>query len=154
MNKIKKLFLKFLATGCGTGYFPIAPATFGTILGIIIWWFFLYKTGIFLWLIIILFFITGIPLGHWAEKEWKKDPKYFVLDEIVGVWIVLTGLKTDIYLIIASFFLFRFFDIVKIQPAKISQKLPGGWGIMIDDIISAIYSKLVISVYLFLSKKF
>ena len=97
--------------------------------------------------------VVGVSLGPWAEKEYsKKDPSPFVLDEAAGYWTAMLFLPisssdTDfLWGAVLQFFLFRIADIIKPSPARRSQALPHGWGIMVDDIIAAIYCNIVAQV--------
>lgn len=94
-------------------------------------------------------------LGIWSsgvsEKYWGKDPSRVVIDEMVGTWIALLAVPADNYIgyMFAAFILFRFFDILKPLAIKQAEKLPSGYGIMADDILSGIYGGIVILLYRF-----
>ena len=141
----------FFATGGFIGNIPFAPGTFGTILGLPLC-FFLSKTelplGVFLAVILIAF---AILIAHHAEKILKKnDPGCIIIDEIAGLVVTFIGLKFDITSAIAGFIIFRFFDILKPFPIRfLEKKVPGGAGIVIDDIMAGVYSNLVLRVLLF-----
>lgn len=86
-----------------------------------------------------------------SEKYWGKDPSRVVIDEMVGTWIALLAVPADNYIgyMFAAFILFRFFDILKPLGIKQAEKLPSGYGIMADDILSGIYGGIVILLYRF-----
>ena len=86
-----------------------------------------------------------------SEKYWGKDPSRVVIDEMVGTWIALLAVPADYYIgyMFAAFILFRFFDILKPLGIKQAEKLPSGYGIMADDILSGIYGGIVILLYRF-----
>ena len=93
---------------------------------------------------------VGIALGPWAEKHYgRKDPSQFVLDEAVGYWLAMlflplaAGPKVVLTAMIVQFFLFRVADIIKPCPANRSQKLPHGWGIVVDDLLAAVYCNVI-----------
>jgi phosphatidylglycerophosphatase A len=142
---------RFLATGLGTGYSPVAPGTAGSLLALPALWFLHPGGSVFLLLGLGLLF----PLGVWAStrvereevrKGRKADPSIVNIDEIIGMGtsvLFLPGSASRLWLI-AGFMLFRFFDIVKPFPIDRSQRLPGGWGIMTDDLIAGIYANLVL----------
>ena len=91
-----------------------------------------------------------------TEKEFQKkagnnkihDPGIIIIDEIAGMLFALIALPKTLPLVIAAFFLFRFFDIVKPFPIKKIEKLPTGWGIMFDDVAAGIFSNIVLQLTL------
>ena len=85
-------------------------------------------------------FSLGIPVSSYAEKLWGKDSPRIVIDEIAGFWITVSITDNSGLSVFIGFLLFRFFDIVKPFPARMSERLPGGWGIMVDDLIAGIYA--------------
>lgn len=138
---------KFIATGAGVGYFPLAPGTMGSLAG---WLIALgikqssYNADSLLVVLILIFTFLGVWASGGLEHLWGKDPKQIVIDEIVGVWIALFHLHQGWLSVTMAFILFRLFDIYK--PLFISQaeKLKGGWGIMADDALAGIYANLMI----------
>lgn len=149
-NLLEKIGL-FFATGFYSGYSPIASGTVGSFVALLIYWFIpgFEKTEVLLSVILIATLI-GFWSGFIAEKKWGHDPSEMVLDEFVGMWITLILVPKTMLLAFISFFFCRLFDVVKPFPANISQKLPGGYGIMIDDIIAGIYSLLTVHLILYL----
>lgn len=151
-NGVNNFIIKFIATGFGLGYSPIIPGTLGSLLGVVIF-FFLSKLRLSLltWIIIlIIFFFLGVVTATKAEKLFsRKDCRKIVIDEIVGCIIFLLFVPHTKWCIILGFILYRFLDIVKPFPAYRSQKLAGGWGIMMDDLIVAIYTGIVINIIVF-----
>ena len=141
----------FFATGCFIGNTPFAPGTFGTILGLPLC-FLLAETelpvAVFL---IVIFIIFAVLIAHNAEKILKKnDPGCIIIDEIAGIVVTFIGLKFNIISALTGFIIFRFFDILKPFPIRfLEEKVPGGAGVVIDDIMAGIYSNLVLRVLLF-----
>ena len=139
-----------IATGFGTGYSPFAPGTAGALLATILWFALLFLLPSNLLLIttgvLILFFtLTGIWATNALESEWGKDPSKVVVDEMVGVWIALLGVaERNYYHILLAFALFRLFDIYKPLGIRRMEKLNGGLGVMMDDILAGIYSLVVL----------
>ena len=80
----------------------------------------------------------------------KKDPRTIVIDEALGQLLVLFRLNPTWFPLLIGFGLFRFFDIIKPFPIKKAEKFPKGWGIMIDDILAAIYAGIILNLYLYL----
>ena len=149
------LFHNIIATGFGSGYTPIAPGTAGALLATLIW--FAYASFISDYAVVmtvtvslvVLFTVLGVWSSGIAERYWGEDPKRVVVDEMVGVWIALLAVPADggwLYGA-AAFVLFRFFDIAKPLGIRKMERFPGGYGIMADDVLSGIYSMIVILVY-------
>ena len=141
-------FLKIiLGSVLGTGFIPFAPATFAsavTIPLILI----LSPVPVLYLIFMVGFFFVGVYIANDLEKIWGKDARKITIDELVGMLIAFFLIPLPITpgprvgVILAGFFLFRFFDIVKLPLIKKSQELPGGWGVMIDDLLAAIVANL------------
>lgn len=137
-----------VATAAGVGYAPVAPGTFGTAAGLLLWWV-LPHTIAFQSAAIVVLFAVGSWSGSVAETHFGKiDPGPVVLDEVMGMFITLLGNPVGWKGALAGFLLFRFFDVVKPPPARSLERLPGGAGIMADDAMAAVYSNLVLRVAL------
>ena len=140
-----------IATGFGSGYFPLIPGTAGSFIALMI--FVLIPLDNVSWLIICLIvFFTGVWAAKIVEKEHGKDPGLVVIDEFVGQWISLLFLPRIFLVFIAAFIIFRILDILKPFPANDSQKLAHGWGIMIDDVIAGIYTNAILQLVIFFLK--
>ena len=135
----------FVAT-CGyLGYVPVAPGTFGSAAGLLV--FAVVRatgsTGVELATIAVLFAI-GIWSGTVAEHQFGGiDPAPVVMDEVVGMLITLALLPVNVTGAIVGFLIFRVFDVIKPWPSAGFEKLPGGLGVMADDGMAAIYGNLV-----------
>ena len=130
----------------GIGYIPIASGTFGSMAGIILGYIiYLIEFNLFYILIPILF-ILGIISSNIYEKQTNiKDSSIIVIDEVVGQLISMMFFMHNNFLVILSFFIFRFFDILKPWPASyIDNKIKGGMGVMLDDVIAGIYTVFTI----------
>ena len=146
---------KILATGLGTGFAPKAPGTAGSILAIILYYLFFPSTPSVLihfifFLIIAAVFLTGVWASGRVESYYGHDPACVVIDEMVGMGITLLLIPKTVYLIFAGFLLFRFFDITKWLGANRMQRLKGGWGVMMDDVVAGVWSNLVLQVIVWL----
>lgn len=146
----KPLIPVILATGFGSGYCPVAPGTAGALLATVIWLaytlFLPPATCIVLTVALTLLFTV---LGVWATNKvipfWGEDPHRVVVDEMVGVWIPLIAAPAgNLWYALASFVLFRFFDIAKPLGVRQMERFPGGIGVMADDILAGIYSMFII----------
>ncbi len=136
------LFSKLIATGFLSGYSPIAPGTAGSLIGILIYWFFL-NSNLNLLIISILFFILGVFTSTEFERRNGHDPPVVVIDEIVGMWISLLFIEKKLGTVLTAFLIFRLMDVVKPPPARTFDRLKGGFGIMMDDVIAGIYANVL-----------
>ncbi|MDO4162957.1 MAG: phosphatidylglycerophosphatase A [Bacteroides sp.] len=139
-----------IGTGFGTGFSPFAPGTAGALLATLIWiglsCFFsgLSLIGLTVALIVIFTF-AGIWAANRLEEFWGEDPSRVVVDEMVGVWITLLAASAgEVWYIVGAFALFRLFDIFKPLGIRKAESLPGGVGVMMDDILSGIYGFIVL----------
>lgn len=140
-------FDKFLGSGFFTGYIPFASGTFGSLAASIIYFIIPGSENILLLSgLIIIFFIYGVYVSHKFENVYGKDPAECTIDEVVGTWIALLNIPKSFLLVVISFFIWRALDIIKPFPARKSESLPGGWGIMVDDVISAFYTFLIMQI--------
>lgn len=137
-------FEKLVGSGFYTGYVPIASGTFGSLVAIVIYLFPGFEKLQIIIPAIILLFAYGLFVSSKFEKIYGKDPAQCTVDEIVGTWIALIALPKTFLIILTSFLVWRALDIIKPFPAKTSEKLPGGIGIMIDDVISGFYSLIIV----------
>jgi phosphatidylglycerophosphatase A len=135
----------FVAT-CGyVGYAPLAPGTFGSAAGLVVYAAvrFTGSTSIELVTIALLFGI-GIWAGTVAEHHFGGvDPGPVVMDEVVGMLITLALLPVNVTGAVVGFFVFRALDVIKPWPSAGFEKLPGGLGVMADDGMAAIYGNLL-----------
>lgn len=142
-------FAKLVASGFGAGHLPVAPGTWGSLVAILCvlllhWalpsW---ERTG--LWLLTLLATVVGIPAATRVSRlQGEKDPSLIVIDEIAGQFLALAWFPVTVTTLVLGFLLFRFLDILKPFPARQSEGLPGGWGIMMDDLIAGAYTALIL----------
>ncbi|MBU1894717.1 MAG: phosphatidylglycerophosphatase A, partial [Candidatus Omnitrophica bacterium] len=83
------------------------------------------------------------------KKNRKKDPSYIIIDEFVNIFPVFLFVPITFFTVIMGFILYRFFDVTKIYPIKELEKVKSGWGIMLDDFLSAVYANIVLHLILF-----
>jgi phosphatidylglycerophosphatase A len=135
--------IHLLAFGLGSGCAPKAPGTFGTLAAIPFWWLFLQDVPLIPYLCVL---IAGFAFGVYLCEQTSKDLGVhdhggIVWDEWIGLWITYLALPAGIEWIIIGFALFRFFDILKPWPIKwLDEKVHGGFGIMIDDVLAGIFA--------------
>ena len=125
------------------GKIPIAPGTMASLATLLIWP--LIPLNYFIQIIIlIILFIIGIISSKIIAKEMnEKDPSEIVIDEVVGMGISLFMLPNEIILYLFAFIIFRILDILKPSFIYSIQKLPNGWGIMLDDVVAGIFTWLI-----------
>jgi phosphatidylglycerophosphatase A len=143
------LIEKILGSGFFTGYIPFASGTFGSLAAVIIYLIPGFENPTILLLLISIFTVVGVNLGSKFEKIYGKDPKECTIDEFVGTWISLLFLPKNLVYVLGAFLIWRIFDIIKPFPANYVEKIKGGWGIMLDDIIAGFYSFIVIQIILY-----
>jgi phosphatidylglycerophosphatase A len=147
MNKIVRAVVIFIAQGAYAGRFPVAPGTAGTLAGVLLY--LLMKglsPGIYLIVCLFLFVLGTWAAGHAEELLGKKDHSSIVIDEIAGYMVSMFMVPPAWGFLVAGFFLFRMFDIVKPYPLKRLQDLHGGLGVMLDDIGAGVYTNIVLQV--------
>lgn len=148
MKGFYRLLSKSIATVFFIGYIPLAPGTFGSLAGLTFIW--IFKPD-FLQQIVILIagFIIGIFSSQVIEKiSETKDSKHIVIDEFVGYMASIIFLPLTTGYIIAAFFLFRFFDILKPPPIRnLERMFSGGIGVMIDDLAAGIITNIILQIF-------
>jgi phosphatidylglycerophosphatase A len=138
-----------IATVFGVGYAPLAPGTFGSAVGLVVWWL-LPSSPVAQAAAIVAMFVAGSWGGSVAERHFgRTDPGQVVIDEVMGMLITLFLNPVGWTGAIAGFFLFRLFDVIKPYPANRLEKLHGGIGVMADDAMAAVYANLVLRAALY-----
>ncbi len=143
-DSLKVMIAYMFSTGLYVGKIPVAPGTFGTLVGLIpilIYW---TKGGSYMVLNQISITLAVFFIGIWAstvvvETFKDKDPDYVVIDEIAGYMVALIGIEPSFQNLLIAFILFRIFDIFKPPPVRLFERLPSGLGVMADDIIAGLY---------------
>lgn len=144
--------LHWLATGFGSGLAPVASGTFGT-LAAIPFYFALAELPLNVYLAIIVITSAG---GIWICNSATKaigvsDHGSIVWDEFVGFWITMIAAPKGLEWIIAGFFIFRFFDIIKPWPIRwLDRYVKGGLGIMVDDILAGVFGFITMQILIYL----
>ena len=142
--------LHLLSLGFGSGLSPFAPGTCGTLVAIPLY---LLLAQLPLWYYlaaVALAFAIGVYLcGYTSAALGEHDHSGIVWDEFVGFWITMIAVPATWQWILAGFVLFRLFDIVKPWPVKVADaKMKGGFGIMFDDLLAALYAVIVLQIAL------
>ena len=154
---------RIIATGLFSGYIPWTSGTFGTLVGVLFYLIPGAEHPAVLGAMSVIGFFVGVwasarvaeIVGHRLTRtaEMSKrlfqpgdhetaDPSIVVIDEIVGIWITYLFLPKTLVVIIAGFIAFRACDILKPQPARALERVPHGWGIMLDDVVAGIYANI------------
>ena len=140
-------YLALAIATCGVGYIPLAPGTFGSLVGVALFW---VLPGVAIPIAILVFTFAGIWAATRTEAlAGRKDPGKIVVDEVAGQLIALFPLvfvKWSITTVMLSFILFRFFDIVKPYPANKFQEMEGGVGVMCDDLVAGVYAAIIVMI--------
>ena len=140
---------RFIATGIYSGYSPVASGTAGSLVGLLFYAIpGMERTMTLAIVTTIMFFIGSVTSGE-MERIHGEDPSIVVIDEIVGMWISLLFLPKGIIVALLAFLFFRAYDIVKPPPARQSERIPHGWGIMLDDVFAAIYANISVQIIIY-----
>lgn len=150
--KLKKVALGspsgFLAFGFGSGLSPFAPGTMGTLVAVP----FIFALKALgdpgFWIALLLLFLFGVFIcEHVSRKLGVHDHGGIVWDEMLGYWLSAAFIPLQWHWLLAAFLLFRFFDIVKPWPIRqLDRKVSGGFGIMIDDVVAALFTMVILAV--------
>jgi len=148
--------VRFLATGAYLGYAPVAPGTVGSLGCAVLMWFFVPEvtaatSHLGLW-VMLLSTLAFAALAIWAadlaERQFGHDSSTIVIDEYAGFVVSVLLLPKSLLLFAVAFVLFRALDIVKPFPARQAEALPGGVGIVTDDLVAGIYTNILLRVML------
>ena len=146
-NSVRDKLLTHVATLWRAGYSPVAPGTVGTFCGVV----FLLLFKPFGWTLAALaavLFVVGVAASGAAEVVLqRKDSRHIVIDEFAGCLITMFFVEQSLVNLAMGFFIFRFFDIVKPPPVNWMEKLPGGWGVMMDDVMAAVYANMALRIF-------
>ncbi len=150
------LLPRLIATVGFIGYSPLAPGTLGSLAAALVFLLFPSYLSRWFWIAVLAFlFVVAV----WSAQQMadsaaqraasgKVDPQEVVIDEVMGMAVTLAFLPLSLQTIGIGFLLFRIFDIAKPFPARRSEKLPGGWGIVMDDVIAGIYANVGLRIIL------
>jgi phosphatidylglycerophosphatase A len=144
VKTISRRVVLFLVTGGGAGYFPRLPGTIGTLVAIPLS-LALNRLALSNFPLALLFLVGAVLVAIWLSTKGaiilkQKDPQLIVIDEIVGFMVANFVAPARLSPLLWSFALFRLFDIVKVFPTNKLEKLPGGAGIVLDDVMAGVYA--------------
>ncbi len=137
---------KLLATVFFVGYLPVAPGTFGTFAGMLFVWLLKPDIGTQFAVLVAVLVVGTVASGIAEQTFGQKDCRHIVIDEFAGYLcsIILLPL-TPVYMV-AAFFLFRFFDILKPPPIRALERIGGGAGIMLDDLAAGVLTNILLQI--------
>lgn len=148
---MKNLY-RFTANGFGSGLLPIAPGTWGAAVAALMTMPLMWTSAtpwvarlVLIFLIVVFSFICAKAVDMFAD-EWGEDPGHVVADEMVGMWLTLVGNPLTIGNIAIGFLFFRFFDIAKPLGVRRLEAIPGGWGVVLDDVLAGVYANVALQI--------
>lgn len=153
---IWKYPVHWLAYGFGAGLLPFAPGTFGSLVGVGLFWFMASMAPLHYALVVVILFFAGIFVcGQTARDVGAVDPGFIVFDEIVGFLVAMYLMPASWRWIAGGFVVYRFFDIWKPFPIHwVEDRLGLGSGIMVDDVIAGIYTLMILHLVRLLIERF
>ena len=148
-RNVSRFLIRSIATGFGVGYLPLAPGTWGSLAAVVLVILIYQISGPYQLIIhaavtIGLFPLALLTAGRVSREAGDPDPNLVVIDEIFGQFLCLLWVPVISFYWVLGFALFRLFDIVKPFPAKQSERLPGGLGIVMDDLVAGLYAGLIL----------
>lgn len=147
MQRLIDAVARFVATACFSGFSPVAPGTAGSAVALLLFWPLSRLAASWQWGACVLVFAVGtLAATRVARMVGREDPEIVVVDEVAGQWVTLAGLPFTPATVLAGFLLFRVMDVIKPWPARDLERLPGGLGIMCDDVAAGIYAHLLVQV--------
>jgi phosphatidylglycerophosphatase A len=144
---VKKLY-QILASTLGIGYIGKGGGTVAALFAVLCWYL-LQPAPPMQWLIVAIVMILGVWSGNVVEADWGKDNAKVVIDEVAGMCISLLLLPHTLFYAIAALVLFRFFDIAKPLGIRRMERFPGGWGVMLDDVLAGVYANVLLQVLVY-----
>jgi phosphatidylglycerophosphatase A len=145
---MKNKLILLIASGLGLGYAPLIPGTFGTLLGVLIYYFLGKLQWWLVILITILIFLIAVWSSHQAEKiMFTRDPQVVTIDEVAGYLVTMLSFPNNWKWLLAGFVLFRVFDIIKPWPASYFDNVSRrGFAVVMDDIVAGIYANICLQI--------
>jgi phosphatidylglycerophosphatase A len=138
--------VKAFASGLFSGYSPVASGTVGSLVGLAIYFIPGFEQPYYIMSASVMVFLAGIKAADIMELRYGHDPAEVTIDEVLGMWFTLFLLPKSIVVAATGFLVFRILDILKPFPAKKFDEAKGGFGIMMDDVVVAFYSNLILHV--------
>jgi phosphatidylglycerophosphatase A len=141
---MKRFLITLFGSFFYTGFFPFAPATFASLVWLAIYLFVPGGAWLTNPVVVLCTIPVAIYLAHEGEKYYGRDASRIVVDEFVGMQVTLLAMAPSLLMGGIGFVLFRVFDVLKPFPAGRAQRLPGGLGVVTDDVAAGIYGRLIL----------
>lgn len=138
--------VKLFASGLFSGYSPVASGTVGSLVGLAIYFIPGFEQPYYIMTASVVVFLAGIKAADIMELRYGHDPAEVTIDEVLGMWFSLFLLPKSVVVAAAGFFIFRILDILKPFPARKFDETQGGFGIMMDDIVVAFYTNIILQI--------
>jgi phosphatidylglycerophosphatase A len=150
--EVAPVWARIVATFFGIGHLQPGPGTWASAATVLIW-LLLTRTIVLQWQawtalsLVVITMLIGIPAAtRVARASGIEDPQFVVIDEVAGQLITLIAVPVSWKSLLLGFILFRGFDITKLPPIRNLEHLPGGLGIMMDDVVAGLFALIVIHV--------
>ena len=145
---MKGRLIQLAGSGLGLGYLPIAPGTWGSVGGLLVWWLTLpMGRGLQVLLLVLAAVPAALACGACARGAGRDDPSFVVLDEVLGMYLALLFLSPSLPWVAAAFVLFRLLDIFKPWPVSLMEKrFTGGAAILLDDLLAGAIAALILTI--------
>ena len=150
INPVEKL----LGSGLYTGFLPGITGTYGSFVAFLLFLIPGFENPSLLIFLISFFILIGVPIAVKFESVYGEDPAEYTLDEFIGMWITLLFIPKKIWFLLFAFVIWRVFDIIKPFPARQFESIKKGWGVILDDVMSGIYSFIVVQIVVYLFDSF
>ena len=144
LSPVKKFIVTLFSSFLYTGFFPVAPATFASLVWLAVYLFVPGGAWLTNPIVVLCTIPVAIYFAHQGEKYYGRDPSCVVIDEFVGMQVTLLAIEPSLLMGAIGFVLFRIFDVLKPFPAGRAERLPGGLGVVTDDVVAGIYGRLVL----------
>lgn len=159
MNRDKPDIYSFLATFFGVGYLPKMPGTWGTAVALGVYLLlpeslFVTPSVYYSVTTLLLFCLAAVFISGRAESKLGHDAGSIVIDEVCGYLIAVMFLPKTIMVGVYAFLFFRVFDIAKPYPISRSQRLPGGWGVVADDVLAGLFANVLTQIIIRIYPRF
>lgn len=141
-----KYITQCLATFFYVGYWPVAPGSMATLVGVFICYALHLNLPLYIAVMVAVTAIGFVASDHFEKAMGRKDPGCIVIDEVSGVMIAFFLVPLSLPVMAVGYFLFRAFDMFKIYPGNKLEAMGGGVGIMMDDVMAGIYTNVILQV--------
>ena len=141
-----KHFYFWVSTFLGIGKIPFAPGTWASIAAAALFYFMVDFHEAMAGVLVAVYFLGVFTCTQYAKDLGQVDPSSAVIDEVLGMGVAMFAVPKQWTFVVMALVLFRIFDIWKPYPIRKIENLPGGWGIMTDDLVAGLYARLWIQI--------